>query len=254
MRKRWRRDRFPSILITGGASPLAQVRVSQLSDTNILILFDDAPIAEAENVSVLRGSLLNDDDVWRALRNVDAVVHIALPPVALLTNANDREHHLLDLAGRGTYTLFDAAIDAGVKRFVIVSTLELFTSSPDDAYITEEWQPLPALDLTNVAPYLSENVAREFVRDYPITATCLRVGSLSSAEDPADTSSLLAVDTRDAAQAVVKALDRKASDSASWTRRWSLYHITANYPNPRYLINKAKQQLGYEPVHKLDAV
>lgn len=249
-RRRWRRQRLPNILVTNGASPMAQALVKVQTEDCNLILFDNASIEETEDVRAVEGSLLSEDDVWMAVRGIDAVVHIALPPVDLPADSLDREHHLLDLAGCGTHTLFTSAVSAGVKRFVIISTLDVFRPYPADVYISEERKPLPDLDINRTASHLAEGVAREFARDNAISVTCLRIGNLTSGEDDvADPSDHLAVDLRDAAQAVAKALERDASGNLNWSRRWALYHIAADLPNPRYLINEAKRGLRYEPAN-----
>lgn len=242
IRRNWRRQRLPGLLVTGGASDLAQALVPNLVDAYNLRLLDERPVPESDDVETLQGSLLNDADVWQAVRGVDAIVHVALAP-----GESRGDDHLLDLAGRGTYSLFGAAIDAGVRQFVLVSSLDLFSAYPDDVYISEEWKPQPSLDLAATAPFLAEEVAREFVREHDITVACLRVGHLASGSGgPADP---LTVDPDDAAQAVLKALEKGPSGSRNWVRRWSLYHITSELENPRYLITKAKDELGYEPKH-----
>lgn len=242
IRRNWRRQRLPGLLVTGGASDLAQALVPNLVDAYNLRLLDERPVPESDDVETLQGSLLNDADVWQAVRGVDAIVHVALAP-----GESRGDDHLLDLAGRGTYALFGAAIDAGVRQFVLVSSLDLFSAYPDDVYISEEWKPQPSLDLAATAPFLAEEVAREFVREHDVTVACLRLGNLTPAPGEPN---LLSLDTADATQAVLKALEKGPSGSRNWVRRWSLYHITSEHANPRYLITKAKDELGYEPEHR----
>ena len=56
------------------------------------------------------------------------------------------------------------------------------------------------------------------------------------------------LDYRDAAQAFACALKRDATDELHWMRRWGLFHVCADIPNPRFLIEQARH-LGYRPVH-----
>jgi nucleoside-diphosphate-sugar epimerase len=103
--------------------------------------------------------------------------------------------------------------------------------------------------MAEMSNYLGELVCREFARERPVTVTALRLGTLVNEEetdglapDPAW------LDYRDAAQAFVCALRRDTSGELLWIRRWGLYHVCADIPNPRFLIEPARQ-LGYQPVH-----
>ena len=103
---------------------------------------------------------MDPDAVWQAVRNVDAVVHTGEPPPA-----PESEEALLDRATRGTHVLFQAAVEAGVKRFVYGSTLEVFRAYPDTVYVTEYYKPLP--------PPRAGGVGAVFGRDY-VPRICAR--------------------------------------------------------------------------------
>ena len=75
----------------------------------------------------------------------------------------------MDLATRGTHLLFKAAVEAGVKRFIYGSTLEIFGNYPDDIYISEFYKPLPKPEIHQLTRYLGELTCREFARTYLIT-------------------------------------------------------------------------------------
>ncbi len=205
-----------------------------------LRLFDDCP-AERCAGEWVAGCLVDADAVRQAVRGVDAVVHTGEPPPAA------SEEVLLDRATRGTHVLLQAAVAAGVKRFVYGSTLEVFRAYPDTVYITELYKPLPPPDLVPLARYLGELTCREFVREYPITATALRLGKLVREEEVAGLErDLMWVDIRDAAQAFCAALARDASASLDWVPRWAVYHIAAPLAHPKFLLNQAKS-MGYRP-------
>lgn len=236
------------ILITGAASRLGQAVASALEDHQ-LFLMDMTSFQASKEDEKIKGSLLDQDAVWQAVRGMDAVIHTGEPPENLPESIVDSEKQLLELATRGTHQLFKAGVEAGVKRFVYGGTLDLFRSYPDDVYISELWKPLPETDMQTMSRYLGEHTAREFARDYMVTITGLRLGTLVSEEEvvgePPD---LLWLDYRDAAQAFRLALERDVSDQVWWTRRWAMYHICADLENPKYLINQARV-LGYEPIH-----
>jgi nucleoside-diphosphate-sugar epimerase len=242
-----------NILITGAASTLAQEIVKALGDTHRLRLMDSVPVTPPEKTEFVQGTLLEQDDAWRAVRGMDAVIHTGEPPPVLPEDALAREQMLLDLGTRGTHNLFKAGVEAGVKRFVYGSTLDIFRPYPDDVYISELWKPLPAPDMPEMSRYLGELTCREFARDFMVTITALRLGKLVYEEEVAgQTPDLLWLDYRDAAQAFRLALDRDMSNRVWWTARWAMAHVCADIPNPKYLLDQIRH-LGYKPAHNFKA-
>jgi len=242
------------VLITGAQSRLGQAIVAELATDHRLRLWGSGQMAvEAEWVN---GDLRDPDAAWRAVRGVDAVIHTGEPMVDLSEDALAREQELLDLATRGTHVLFQAGVDAGVKRFVYGSTLSVFASYPDDVYISELWQPMPTPEMGSLARYLGELTAREFARDYLIAATGLRLGTLVADEEVlGQEPDLMWVDVRDAARAFRLSLNRDASREVHFRRRWALHHICAKIPNGKYLVGAHGWNAlsGFQPEHNFEA-
>jgi nucleoside-diphosphate-sugar epimerase len=238
-----------NILITGASSRLAQYIAAALGREHQLLLMDRVPVDPPENARFFQGDILEPDDAWRAVRGMQALIHTAAPPPDLPEPGLARDQALLELGTRGTHVLLSAAVQAGVRRCVYAGTLGLFGAYPDEVYISENWKPLPSLEMVQMSNYLGELACREFAHEHRLTATALRLGELvleeETADLPPDPSWL---DLRDAAQAFQCALRLDASDEVSWVRRWSVYHICADIPNPKYLIESARQ-IGYQPVH-----
>jgi nucleoside-diphosphate-sugar epimerase len=198
-------------------------------------------------------ALIDDDQVWQAVRGCDAILHLGA-----FTDGSGDARVDLDLAGRGTYRLLKAAADVGVRRIVIASTLKTFLAYPDDVYITEHWRPLPSDEPDQMLPHLREMVCREFARDCRLGITCLRLGQLVDSDQVGrHAPSLDALDYRDAAQAFHRALERDESQAINWVRRWAIYHITGEHAHPKYLREGARtvgqQPLGYEPEFGFDS-
>lgn len=237
------------ILITGAASPLGQAIAARLRDRHQLRLVDTTPLEPGPNSTFFQASLLDPEAMWKAVRNIDAVLHTGEPPAQLPAGELERDQLLLDLATRGTHVLCLAAVQAGIKRLVYGSTLEIFIAYPDEVYISEMWKPLPSPEMRILSRYLGELTCREFARDYLVSATALRLGKLVLEEEVAgQPPDLMWLDLRDAAQAFECALQRDASQQVWWTSRWGLYHICAAIPNPKYLVSQAAH-LGYQPEH-----
>ena len=231
------------VLVTGAASALGQEVSAALAvdDSAQLRLLDDCA-GRRQDVEWIAARLTDPDVVRQAVQGVDAVVHTGEPPPA-----PEGEEALLDRATRGTHVLLQAAVEAGVKRFVYGSTLEVFRAYPDTVYVTEYYKPLPPTEMAVLARYLGEITCREFAREHPITVTALRLGKLVWEEEVAGRErDLMWVDIRDAAQAFCAALARDASASLNWVPRWAVYHIAAPIAHPKFLLDRAKS-MGYRP-------
>ena len=243
-----------NILITGASSQLAQAIATELKDDHSVRLMDSVPVDVAEGCDFTQGNILDPEDSWEALRGIDTLIHTGEPPTDLPSDELKREQMLLDLATRGTHVLFSAAVEAGIKKFIYASTLSIFNAYPGDVYITELWKPLPSPEIVEMTKYLGELTAREFAREHLVTVTGLRLGELVLEEAvQRETPSLAWLDIRDAAGAFRCALNRDSSSSAWWTQRWAVYHICADIPNPKFLIDQARG-IGYQPAHDFQSL
>jgi len=241
------------ILVTGAASRLAKAVAVELGKDHELRLMDTVLVDVGAQAQFMQGSILNPDDAWRAVRGVDAVIHTCEPPPDLPMDTLKREQMMIDYATRGTHNLFKASVEAGVKKLLYAGTLTIFNAYPDDVYITELWKPFPSPEIGEIAKYLGELTCREFARDYMVTVTCLRLGRLVLEEEvKGQKPDLMWLDLRDAAQAFRCALSRDSSNNVWWTNRWRLYHICADIPNPKFLIDGAAQ-MEYKPTHNFQA-
>ncbi|MDE2741514.1 MAG: NAD(P)-dependent oxidoreductase [Gemmatimonadota bacterium] len=230
------------VLVTGAASALGQEVAAALEAENAELRLLDDCAAQRQDIEWIAARLTDPDAVCQAVRDVDAVVHTGEPPPA-----TESEETLLDRATRGTHVLLQAAVEAGVKRFVYGSTLEVFRAYPDTVYVTEYYKPLPSTEMAVLARYLGEMTCREFAREHPITVTALRLGKLVREEEVAGRErDLMWVDIRDAAQAFCAALARDASESLNWVPRWAVYHIAAPIAHPKFLLGRA-ESMGYQP-------
>jgi nucleoside-diphosphate-sugar epimerase len=240
------------VLITGSASRLGRAVAAELAPEHTLRLMDEDPVASIGEAEVVHGSLLEPEIAWRAVRGVDAVVHTGEPPATLAAGLS-REQALLERAIRGTHVLLSAAVEAGVGRVVYGSTLAIFAAYPDDVYISERWEPQPRAAMGPLSRYLGELTCREMTRTHHIGITALRLGEVVVEEEVQDAEpNLLWLDVRDAARAFGCALRRDTGRAAAWPQRWEVYHIAADIPNAKYLIDHARG-MGYEPRHNFAA-
>ncbi|MCZ6634121.1 MAG: NAD(P)-dependent oxidoreductase [bacterium] len=246
-----------NVLVTGGESRLGGAVVAELASHHTLRVWGtgERPPEFGDEVKWVTGDLRDPDVAWDAVRGMKAILHTGEPPPGLPEGELEREQALLDLATRGTHVLFTAGVEAGVKRFVYGSTLEIFGAYPDDVYITEFWRPKPSPEMHQMTRYLGELTCREFARDHLVAVTALRLGKLVVEEEVGDQDpDLMWVDIRDAARAFRLALNRDAQTEVKWNRRFAVHHICADLPDGKYVVgNRWFQLQGFEPEHSFEA-
>jgi nucleoside-diphosphate-sugar epimerase len=227
------------VLITGAATLLGQTVVAALKSEHELKTID--------------GAVVEEEEANEVAKDVDALVHLAdAAPDHVTSEGDEREQTLLDHASRGTYNLVKAAVAAGVERIVYGSSLCVVENYPEDYVVTEHWKPRPKPQAASLAPFMGELICREFTNVESVAVICLRFGVIVREEDAqGQPFNPLWVDVRDAVHAVQKAVSMDIGKSTS-CHRWWLYHIGADSPNARYLVNSAKGGLKWEPQHNLN--
>lgn len=227
------------ILITSAASQLAQRLAAALSEHHRVRLTDMMPV-ETE-FEFVRCQLGHEEETDALVADMEAVIHVAELPSSVLAESAQPESRIIDFQTRCTYNLFNAAADAGIGQAIYTSTLRLFEQHDEDWTVTESWRPAPTTDADVLAKHLGEFTVREFARERRINVTLLRLGTLVTAADaasqPLDTSWL---EIEDAVQAFSGALEAPA-------KPWAVYHVQSDFPRSRFLIDRARGDLSFEP-------
>lgn len=108
------------IAVTGATGFVGQAVVSELLRRGVSVRAlarKPEALAEVENLSVVTGDISSSDALIPFLSGVDGVVHCA----GLVKALNDAEFHRVN--AEGVEAVGNAATRAGVKRFVLVSSL-----------------------------------------------------------------------------------------------------------------------------------
>ena len=239
-----------NVLITGAASRLGRAIFKRVRGGKQKIrLLDTNPIKVVEPNEHICGDILNRDLLWNAMRDMDAVIHTGEFPGQLPDDPHQRDQLLLELGTRGAHELCKSAVDAGVKRVVFGSTLEMFSGYGDDRRINEATKPQPTIEMAQMSPYLGELATRVIAQNHYVSMTVLRLGRLVDEQEVlGQKPDLMWLDYRDAAHAFDVALDRDTSNEMRWENRWALYHICADIDNPKYLVNVARS-MKFRPRH-----
>ncbi|MCA1595096.1 MAG: NAD(P)-dependent oxidoreductase [Chloroflexi bacterium] len=169
------------LLITGGDGPLARAAAHSLkSDHAIRMIAPAFSRASFEGVETLEGDLTESAFVAEAVRDVDAVIHLG--PLAARVDATGE---VLGRLARGTYELFTAATGAGVKTFIVGSSLRIFDRLPASWKVSEEWKPRPTTAPDQLGAWIAELCVRECARTEAINAVCVRFGELVDDQEAA---------------------------------------------------------------------
>jgi nucleoside-diphosphate-sugar epimerase len=221
------------LLITSGASPLAQTLAAGLQDRYAVRLTERIPVRAAQEF--VECALGPDAATNAAVRGAQAIVHVAEPL------PQDTPEQQIDLLTRCTYNLLMAAAAEAVPRVVLLSTLDVMSGYPAHFTVSETWRPRPSLQPRTLAKHLGELTSREFAREGKTSIVVLRLGKVVRAGEvqgqPADP---LWVEERDVIHAVSSAL-------AARIAAWQIFHILADSPRARFAVTRAKSALGYQP-------
>lgn len=216
------------VLVTGATGFLGFHLATQLrarGDEVVALCRKEAPELGALGVTVMRGDILDEASVAKAAAGVTAVYHCA---GKVSRDPKDAET-LYELHVKGTGRVLDACKAAGVKRAVVASTSGVVAVSEKSDHIATEDDETP-IDLIQRWPYYRSKLYAERAaltrNDADFSVICVNPTLLLGPGDTHDSSTedvrlflegkvpmvppggLSFVDARDAATAMILAMDR----------------------------------------------
>jgi UDP-glucose 4-epimerase len=174
------------VLVTGSSGHLGEALSRVLGSEGHDVLGLD--VLESPRTQVL-GSIVDRECVRRCVEGVDAIVHAATlhkPHVGTHTR-----RQFVDTNMTGTLNLLEAAIAAGVGRFVFTSTTSAFgraLTPPDGApaaWITEDVPPVPR-NVYGVTKIAAEDLCELVHRDHDLPCLILRTSRFFPEADDRD--------------------------------------------------------------------
>lgn len=166
-------------VITGGAGFIGSATVRELlkqPDAEVVVidnLFSGkrANLTEVlEKISLVVGDIRDHDNLVKHFRSASAVFHLAAIPSVPRSITDPVPSH--DINVNGTFSVFRAAVDAGVKRVVYAASSSAYGDT-DELPKTETMRPLPKSPYA-VQKLLGEYYASVFQSCYGIEAVSLR--------------------------------------------------------------------------------
>ena len=172
-----------NVLITSASSATAQIITGALCVSHTLRLTD---LPDNASGDIIANDLGHESETDRLVAGIDAIVNIGYQ------GQYGSNTHLMDYHTRRMYNLLQAASNAGVKRYINISTLKLFQDHEENLVVTEKWRSdPPADDIELLVAHMAEYVCKEFARDRLIQVVNLRLGwpfvgdSLAGSDDTA---------------------------------------------------------------------
>ena len=171
--------RYETVMVTGGSGRLGRYVVERLKSKYGLTVLDVKPPADA-SAKHINVSITDLDAVRGALAGIDAVVHLAAVPNPRTSSPQE----CFRVNTQGTWTLLQAAEEAGVKRVVVASS----DAATGLHYNPENWAPqyLPVdekhpnhpTEVYSLTKEITETIAISFARRGKLEVLAIRPGHI----------------------------------------------------------------------------
>jgi len=230
----------PRLLITGPGGRVGTHLVPLLREHFALRLLDVVPfsnLALADDDEFVRCDIRDLPSLRQACAGVDAVLHLAA-----ISDEDDFHTKLLPTNLEGTFNVFEAAREAGVKKVLFTSTGQTVLRYPKDEWVTPESPPRPST-VYACTKLFGEALARHYAEHYGMSMVVIRLCYFQPYDSP-----LLRepgpiqhewCSPRDLAQLVVKSIRAAVP--------FAIFFGISNNTGRFWDISNARALIGYEP-------
>lgn len=251
------------VLVIGGCGLVGSIVVPHLAKRHDVVVLDiKDPVAPTDNVTYHRGNVREFDRVRELAAEADALVFMAMGPLAGWGTPATAEKHF-DVAVTGLYLALEAAHEAGVRQAVYTSSMSVLrlrdpesnvvlknAVSADESGLArwpDESVPTDSRDFYGFAKRLGEQVAENAALNHGMDVTCLRL-CFPAADDEwprRDTRihELISTSARDVAGAIDAALRYQGHG-------FDAFSISGDADNKVMDMTKAREKLGWEPLDR----
>lgn len=227
------------ILITGPGGRVGTQIVPLLREHFALRLLDAASLTASGDDEVIVGDIQDFAVLRRACEGVRAVIHLAA-----ISDEADFHSKLLPVNVAGTYNVFEAARQAGVKRVIYASTGQVILNYGRETHVTVEMPPRPST-VYACTKIFGESLARWYAETHGMSMLVIRLCYFRAYDDPLlrEAGHPVQYDwcsPRDLTQLLVKCLHTDLKFGI-------FFGISKNAKGGQWDLGNAKELLGYEP-------
>jgi len=180
-----------TVLLTGAGGYVGGAILDGIGDDYDWRLLYHNPPPEEPDHPYMVGEITEPPDAREACDGVDAVVHLAGDPRPDAPWDSVLENNI-----HGTKVMFDAAVEAGVERFVYASSNHAVghfeTERKPDLYQPEDEFRLDGTELPRpgnfygVSKAAGETLGRYYHDEHDLSVCCIRIGNLTEGHPPID--------------------------------------------------------------------
>jgi UDP-glucose-4-epimerase GalE len=174
---------FLAILVTGGAGYIGSHAARALRRSGYdVVLYDNLSTGFrrlAQGFELVEGDIADEVRLKLVLARVDAVMHFAAHAYVGESAENPRKYFRNNVLG--SLNLLNAALDAGIRRFVFSSTCAVY-GIPEKIPITEQTAREPVNPYGATKLFL-ENALEAYSRAYDLRSISLRYFNAAGADD-----------------------------------------------------------------------
>jgi NAD+ dependent glucose-6-phosphate dehydrogenase len=235
-----------TVLLTGAGGYVGGAILDGLDDDYDWRLLYHNPPPEEPDHPYMVGEITEPPDAREACEGVGAVIHLAGDPRPDAPWDSVLENNI-----HGTKVMFDAAVEAGVERFVYASSNHAVghfeTERTPDLYQPEDEFRLDGTELPRpgnfygVSKAAGETLGRYYHDEHDLSVCCIRIGNLTEGHPPIDydRGQAMWLSYPDCAHLHACALEADYDYEV-------VYGISDN-DRKYYSIERAKEVLGYDP-------
>lgn len=156
--------KYEKVVVTGGTGRLGRALVDRLVRKAAVTILDIAAPKESSAASFIEASITDYEALKRAFAGQDAVVHLAAIPNPRSAPAATTFNNNV----QGTWTVLQAAEDAGVRRAVVASSDSVFGLSynppdwPPQYLPVDEEHPCRPTEFYSLSKYVTETISQSF--------------------------------------------------------------------------------------------